>query len=505
MHSQRLNEPPLKPWVILSSSGQVECAHCTCMAGIAESCTHVGALLFKIEAAVRIRGTKTVTDVPAYWMMPANVDKVQAEVGHKIDFTTGAAKRVALDKCISGERGMSGIRTHLGSTSHCAHEPTLSDLSPLLQILHTHSKAVCLSGMEEYYHHYIDPVKPHVLPKSLQHLRDPGKDGCDLPVLFQHCNTLTHLVAVTETQAAAIEAQTRLQHRSSVWYTSRAGRITASNMHAVMSTSVEKPATSTVSIVCYPKKTATSAAIRWGIDNEGTARQVYVTMAAPHHTNLKVEQCGFIINPLFPEVGASPDGLIHCTCCGKGCLEIKCTFKHRNNSILQACADDSTFCLQVTDGKLHLKQTHMYYSQVQTQIFVTGSQFCDFVVWTEKDCVVVRVLPDADYWTTLLKRAQEFFHKVSLPELVSCYYTQQASTKTPVSTELQPSRTKRTRTHTCENVQRLWCICKGPEDLDDMVACDNENCVVQWFHLSCVGLSQAPSETESWLCTSCTH
>ncbi len=59
------------------------------------------AVLFKIEAAVRIRETKTVTDVPAYWMMPANVEKVQAEVGYKIDFTSGAAKRVALDKCIS--------------------------------------------------------------------------------------------------------------------------------------------------------------------------------------------------------------------------------------------------------------------------------------------------------------------------------------------------------------------------------------------------------------------
>ncbi len=85
-------------------------------------------------------------------------------------------------------------------------------------------------------------------------------------------------------------------------------------------------------------------------------------------------------------------------------------------------------------GKLHLK----HYSQVQMQIFITGSQFCDFVVWAEKGCAVVRVLPDADYWTTLLKRAQEFVHKVSLPELVSCYYTPQASTKTPVSTELQP-------------------------------------------------------------------
>ncbi|KAF4103621.1 hypothetical protein G5714_016504 [Onychostoma macrolepis] len=379
LHSQRLNEPPLKPWVILSSSGQVECAHCTCMTGIAESCTHVGAVLFKIEAAVRIRGTKTVTDVPAYWMMPANVEKVQAEVGYKIDFTSGAVKRVALDKCISRERGMTGIRTRSVSVSSCSHEPTLSDVSPLLQIMHTQTRArVCLSGMEEYHHHYIDPVKAHVVPKSLQHLRDPGKDECNLPDLLQHCNTLTYLVAITETQAAAVEARTRLQHRSPVWYTSKAGRIIASNMHVVLSASVDKPAPSTVAKVCYPKKTATSSAIGWGIDNEETARQAYVSLKAPQHMNLKVEQCGFIINPLFPEVGASPDGLIHCTCCGKGCLEIKCTFKHRNSSILQACADESTFCLQVTNGTLHLKDTHKHYSQVQTQIFVTGSNFCDF-------------------------------------------------------------------------------------------------------------------------------
>ncbi len=30
----------------------------------------------------------------------------------------------------------------------------------------------------------------------------------------------------------------------------------------------------------------------------------------------------------------------------------------RNSSILQACADDINFCLQVTDGNLLLKQTH---------------------------------------------------------------------------------------------------------------------------------------------------
>ncbi|CAM4602369.1 unnamed protein product [Leuciscus chuanchicus] len=344
LHSQRLNEPPLKPWVILNTSGQVECAS---MAGIAESCTHVGALLFKIEVAVRIRDTKTVTDVPAYWMMPSSVDKVQAEVGYKIDLSSGAAKK---------------------------------------------GKAVCLSGMEGYYQNYADPVKPCVVLKSLQHLRDLGKDGCELSVLQQHCEGLTHMVAVTEAEVVAVEAQTRQQHRSPAWYTSRAGRITASNIHAVVSTSVARPALSTVRRVCYPKKTASTAAIRWGIDHEEEARQTYVTLTGSQHDNLKVEQCGFIINPSFPEVGASPDGLIHCTCCGKGCLEIKCTYKHQNNSIQQACTDDSNFCLQLTDGKLNLK-THKNYSQAQTQIFVTGSGFCDFVVWTQRDCTSDFVLP----------------------------------------------------------------------------------------------------------------
>ncbi|KAG9260834.1 uncharacterized protein LOC125804596 [Astyanax mexicanus] len=505
LHSQRLNEPPLQPWVIVSSSGQVDCAHCTCMAGIAESCTHIGALLFKIEAAVRIRVTKTVTDVPAYWMMPTNVDKVQAEVGYKIDFSTGAAKKKALDKCIRGERSMPSIRTRVGSRSLCEHKPTLSNLSPLLQILHTHSKAVCLSGMEDYYHHYADPVKPVVVPMSLLHLRDKGKDGCELSVLQQHCESLTNLVALTEAQAAAVEVQTRQQHRSPVWFTSRAGRITASNVHAVVSTSVTAPAMSIVRKVCYPKKTATTAAIKWGIDHEEEARQAYVKLTATQHENLNVEKCGFIINPSFPEVGASPDGFINCTCCGKGCLEIKCTFKYQNNFIMQACAGDSNFCLQLTDGELNLKQTHKYYSQVQTQIFVTGSKYCDFVVWSQKDCVVVRILPNMAFWTTLLAKAQNFFFKVSLPELVACYYTRAASTAPNAKplTEIQPSCTRPGK-QTRKNMTKMWCLCKGPEEQDDMVACDNENCAIQWFHFRCVGLTQAPSASEPWFCATCT-
>nr|KAG5708687.1 hypothetical protein BaRGS_034904 [Batillaria attramentaria] len=40
---------------------------------------------------------------PAYWMIPSAVSRVEPEVGYKIDFTTAAAKKKAVDRLISGE------------------------------------------------------------------------------------------------------------------------------------------------------------------------------------------------------------------------------------------------------------------------------------------------------------------------------------------------------------------------------------------------------------------
>ena len=56
---QRLNEDPHVPWIVVNSlSTMIETAHCTCMAGLGKSCSHIGAILFKIEAAVSAGYTK---------------------------------------------------------------------------------------------------------------------------------------------------------------------------------------------------------------------------------------------------------------------------------------------------------------------------------------------------------------------------------------------------------------------------------------------------------------
>ena len=46
----------------------IAAGHCTCMAGLGESCSHVGALLFKMEAAARTGVTKRIcTEVACQW------------------------------------------------------------------------------------------------------------------------------------------------------------------------------------------------------------------------------------------------------------------------------------------------------------------------------------------------------------------------------------------------------------------------------------------------------
>ena len=65
MPSLRLNENPHLPSVAINLSGTlVETARCTYMAGLGELCLHIGALYFKLEAAVRAGFTKKAcTDV----------------------------------------------------------------------------------------------------------------------------------------------------------------------------------------------------------------------------------------------------------------------------------------------------------------------------------------------------------------------------------------------------------------------------------------------------------
>lgn len=245
-------------------------------------------------------------------------------------------------------------------------------------------------------------------------------------------------------------------------------------------------------MVCYPEAHRFSnPATKWGLDKEEVARDAYQFSVAGDHVNLSVSECGLHINESWPFIGASPDGLVFCECCGKGICEIKCPHKHRNETIAEAMSD-SKFCLKLDEstGNTQLHKKHQYYFQVQCQIFVTGVEYCDFVVWTTKDIFIQRILPDAELWESSLEKAKLFFLRGVLPELLGKWYSR--AVVRARSTDLALSESED---------DGSWCFCQQVIEGSRLIACDNTECPFQWFHMSCVGLTATPNG--KWFCTTC--
>ena len=324
--------------------------------------------------------------------------------------------------------------------------------------------------------------------------------------------------------AQAVEKETRKQSKTALWFKYRAGRVTASRMKAVCHTDVTNPAQSLVKSICYPEAfNFTSKQTSWGCRHEKQARDRYEKTVRFKHTNLQVAECGLFINPQWPFVGASPDGIITCDCCPKGVLEIKCPFCHRDESIAAAITSDKNFCLTEVDGQISLDHCHAYYYQVQTQIFVCDIEYCDFCVCTfsgdeESTIHIERIYRNNKFWKDhCVPKAKVFFKTCLLPELLGGWYirplmppTEFDSNSTNLETQhstraLQDDSQCTSSSQSGGAVQpssQTFCYCNGPE-IGEMIACDNNDCTIEWFHLKCLRISSDSIPKGKWYCPDC--
>ena len=100
-----MSEKPLQPWVVAERTGRILAAHCTCMAGLGEACSHIAALLFSIEATVKLRDAKTVTEEKSYWLLPSSVKGVTYRKCSEIDFASAKNLKKKLDTKITACSG----------------------------------------------------------------------------------------------------------------------------------------------------------------------------------------------------------------------------------------------------------------------------------------------------------------------------------------------------------------------------------------------------------------
>ena len=75
------------------------------------------------------------------------------------------------------------------------------------------------------------------------------------------------------------------------------------------------------------------------------------------HSHLEYFDSGLHINPSFLHLGATPDGVINCDCCGRGLIDIKCPFKHREKHPHE-----------ITDPNFYLMRTEKFIYVMTTSI-----------------------------------------------------------------------------------------------------------------------------------------
>ncbi|KAL3865828.1 hypothetical protein ACJMK2_043178 [Sinanodonta woodiana] len=471
--SWRVTEEPHHPWVALKKSGPVIAAHCNCMAGLGETCFHIGALLFKIEAAVQLGYTSsTCTDRPCEWN-GCFVKNVEPKKIADIIFYKTAAK----EKLKNSKRKMRKM----------IEPATTEEQKRFLQSLAVLKKKPCvgLSAFKEYSGLFVShgpgPTSTKLPPsfRSFYSANNESIEGVDLTKMSNSMYEQSH---ISDAQVAYVEEVTRNQSSSLVWHEQRVGRITASIAGDCLRTRLSNPSPYLIKKICV----ANEGPKRFPADPDHVpCGNVYMTIPTEHLEGT-VQKSGLFICKDSQFLGASPDGQVQCKCCGAGVLEIKCPYKYREARLVDALSDTGFYL----DKDYHLKKTHKYFAQVQMQMHVCNKGFTDLVVWTPLDVIIVRVNRDIDFIHDMVKSLQMFWEKHILPELITRRFERNVQSECSYKADKENMLSDNTKS---------YCVCENRTKLDDMVGCDHCD---TWFHIKCIGLKSLPT-SKTWYCKEC--
>lgn len=292
---------PLTPWVLCEKSGKVLSADGDCMAGLGESCSHVASLLWAIEAGYKRRDSVTVTEKTAYWVLPLAVKSVPC----------AWVKDIQLSKTPSQLLQQSN---HLVYSLHRVNLLTFSLTSKpaLLSLIPAHS--------DSYVPKFLNPE----LPTVLSNLFDKNLSEADYPTLLKRAEDAVKQLQITKKQQVSVEERTRDQANSRLWFWLRTGRITASKFKSARHTDPACPSHSFIMSICHPEMPRfNTEATKWGRYHEKAAREAYSCYQKQKHKHFFLSDSGLFVGTEEPYLGASPDGLVSCDCCGVGACEIK--------------------------------------------------------------------------------------------------------------------------------------------------------------------------------------
>ena len=262
----------------------------------------------------------------------------------------------------------------------------------------------------------IVPVKDSVAPPSIEDL---------LQVFLEDEDLFVEKCKVSNEQIVWLAENTTMQRKSQLWGQHRRLRLTGSNFGEVIKACQRNAMQSRPFPPSLFKKLmgeyslGTKDSIMWGQMHEDVAIKAY-----EKHTGNVVKQAGLYLF-VCGFLGSSPDGIIETKAGGKGVLEVKCPWKHRDNTIdkiieveLNGKEEKGGFYL-TSEKKLTVN--HNYWHQVQAEMVAVGVNWAHFVVWTTQGMEIVLVNRDNNWEQYFLPILKQFY----LHELMPKCYTEE--------------------------------------------------------------------------------
>uniref|UniRef100_A0A1X7VAJ5 SWIM-type domain-containing protein n=1 Tax=Amphimedon queenslandica TaxID=400682 RepID=A0A1X7VAJ5_AMPQE len=241
---------------VKKEDGTILTGHCTCMAGCGEVCSHVAAILFKVEACIRLGiAAKTCTSLPCVWnqsfstlTLPSPVFQINFEKPRKRFRKEGETVSQPQRNTLANPRiSETVLLQELHKVCPTAAVFTVKAGFPCQQLsMREYSiddSDATLSEEEESSTSGDDvqllkdsddtsaPDMDPDLPQVLTDLYEPSVTAVNL----HNVRSRTFIsLTVTQTQAKNLAEATTQQAKSEVLINHRKGRITASHMHSIL-------------------------------------------------------------------------------------------------------------------------------------------------------------------------------------------------------------------------------------------------------------------------------
>lgn len=261
-----MNEPPLKPWIAAEKTETVLTAHCTCMAGLGETCSHAAALMFAVMSRVRMRDDTPCTSLPCRWLQPTKTKKITCSELSSIDITCPRTQ----SRKVFSQDGMNVVNettTRKSGPCDATSKPTGNELACFLDKLkHANPRAAVLSVAPKHSKDFVPVTLRDGYPTPMGQLYEAENDALTYNELIEKCDKVFEELKMTDAQCKLVEQETKGQTSSRIWYTYRCGRITASKFGAVIKSNENQPLKSLVKTICYPESgKCTTAATRYNL------------------------------------------------------------------------------------------------------------------------------------------------------------------------------------------------------------------------------------------------